>query len=303
MTDVRSRKVIAIIVSYNPGPGELQALVSAASTQVHHLVVVDNGSREDIGQCFSPEQTANLTIIKLGENFGIATALNHGAVQARKLGASHVLFFDQDSVPDPDMVERLMAELDKIELSGLSVAAVGPCFLDPRANNPPPFIRVQGGRLVRMSRVGQQRSVEVDYLVTSGSLVPMASHDQVGPMEDELFIDYVDIEWGLRAKAKGFRLFGVYDAKMKHSLGNEPLQVFGLRLPVHSPLRHYYHFRNAVWMLRQSWVPVQWKWVNGYRMAGKFIVYSLLAPPRLEQFRAMVKGSWHGLVGRTGRLS
>jgi rhamnosyltransferase len=71
---------------------------------------------------------------------------------------------------------------------------------------------------------------------------------------------------------------------------------------VHTPLRHYYHFRNAVWLYRQNWVPRNWKWVDGYRLLLKYVFYSLFARPRVTHWRMMTLGIWHGLRGRAGCL-
>jgi rhamnosyltransferase len=122
----------------------------------------------------------------------------------------------------------------------------------------------------------------------------------IGLMQPSLFIDYVDVEWGLRARKNGYQSFGICDAYMQHHLGETPLKLFGRRIPLHSPLRHYYHFRNAVWLYRQSWVPVAWKVADGYRLIFKYVVYSLFTDQRREHWMMMTRGVWHGLIGRMG---
>lgn len=295
--------VVAIIVSYNPVADELQRLVALVAHQVDHVLVVDNGSREDVASVLTKVGQENLVFLKLGVNLGVGAAINRGVVWARQSRARRVVLFDQDSLPAADMLEKLTSELDRLESAGIAVAAVGPRFWDPRADNPPPFIRIRRGRVVRVLEKREHPVVEVDYLITSGSLIPIKTFDRVGLLEERLFIDYVDIEWGLRAKREGFRCFGVFPAKMQHSLGETPLRLVGARLPVHSALRHYYHFRNAIWLTRQAWVPLRWKFVNGYRLIGKFLIYSFLATPRLEHLRMMAKGVWHGFSDRLGQYT
>src|SRR5690606_10075289 len=104
--------------------------------------------------------------------------------------------------------------------------------------------------------------VEVDYVIASGCLIPFDVIETVGGMQEELFIDYVDIEWGLRAQHQGLQSLGVCAAVMQHQLGEKPIRFRGRLIPVHSPLRHYYHFRNAVWLYRQSWLRKDWKTVD-----------------------------------------
>lgn len=130
-----------------------------------------------------------------------------------------------------------------------------------------------------------------------------AAHMLAKDMRDDFFIDYVDIEWGLRAKTLGFQSFGVCGAMMAHDLGDEPIEFFGKRYPLHSPLRHYYHFRNAVWMYRRGWLPIQWRLVDGWRLLLKLGFYTLFAKPRLQRLKMMTRGVVHGLIGRMGRLN
>ncbi|MGE0800669.1 MAG: glycosyltransferase family 2 protein, partial [Lautropia sp.] len=160
--------------------------------------------------------------------------------------------------------------------------------------------RIEGLHLRRCRCIADSDIVEVYYLIASGSLIPRATLEAVGTMAEALFIDYVDIEWGLRARRLGFRSYGVCGAKMSHDLGDEPIRFLGRALPLHSPLRHYYHFRNAVWLYRSSGLPLGWKIVDGYRLLLKYGFYCLFAKPRLQHCRMMSRGIRDGLLGRLG---
>jgi len=243
-----------------------------------------------------------LKVIPFGENLGIARAQNEGIQAARQNGADYVILFDQDSAPASDMVAQLLAAAKRQAAQGIKVAGVGPNYLDSRQGNPPPFIKVSGLRVHRQLCTSPDAVVEVDYLIASGCLIPMCTIDEVGGMRDDFFIDYVDIEWGLRAKTKGFQSFGACGAIMAHDLGDEPIEFLGKRYPLHSPLRHYYHFRNAVWMYRQGWLPINWRLADGWRLLLKFGFYTLFAKHRLQHLKMMAKGVMHGMVGRMGRL-
>lgn len=293
----------AIIISYHPDLSKLERLLSAVSLQVQGVVVVDNGSSESVVAWLqSGRLPLHVRVISLGENQGIARAQNEGISAARNDGADYVILFDQDSVPAPDMVAQLMAAAERQAARGIKVGGVGPNYLDSRQGNPPPFIKVSGLRVHRQLCATPDAVVEVDYLIASGCLIPMSTIDDVGGMLDELFIDYVDIEWGLRAKTKGFQSFGVCGAMMAHDLGDEPIDFLGKRYPLHSPLRHYYHFRNAVWMYRQGRLPIYWRLADGWRLLLKFGFYTLFAKPRLQHLKMMTKGVFHGFIGRMGRL-
>lgn len=294
--------VVAVVVTYQPNMESLLSLLSRLDGQVEFIVVVDNGSTADVSLALGGHVIDKLSVISLGENCGIAVAQNRGILLAREIEASHVILFDQDSAPSADMVAKLIACEARLALDGHCVASVGPRYFDERQNNPPPFIRVENGMLKRclLPEVGD--AVSVDYLIASGCLIPMGALNLVGDMADELFIDYVDIEWGLRAKSMGMENFGCFSAKMAHSLGDDPIRFLGAVYPARSPLRHYYMFRNAVLLYRMKHVMLNWKLADGLRGVLRFGFYALFAKPRMEHLKMMIKGIFDGLRNRTGKL-
>ncbi len=294
--------IVAIVVAHHPERTVLTRLLRAAREQVDRVLVVDNGSGPEVRSWCEAFGDPKVNFLFLDENLGVAAAQNRGIALARARGAGYVILFDQDSEPAPDLVARLLAVAEGKAASGVRVAAVGPRYVDERLDNPPPFIRVRGIRVVRAPCTSRNSAPEVDYLVASGSLVSMAALDAVGEMREELFVDYIDIEWGLRARSRGFRCFGACGASMRHDLGDTPIVVLGRRFPARSPLRHYYLVRNAVWMYRQAWLPLSWKIADGWRLVLKFGFYVVFARPRHRHCRMMSLGLWHGLLGRMGRL-
>jgi rhamnosyltransferase len=292
--------VIAAVVTFNPDRARLQQLLQSTRPQVDAVVLVDNGSTPDCLRWLRELAGPALQLIELGANRGIAAAQNAGIEHARVKGCSHVLLLDHDSVPAPMMVADLLSAAARVRPQGRGVAAVGPRYIDERQANPPPFIRVRGLRVERCACPTLETIVEVDYLISSGSLIPMATLEAVGPMAEELFIDYVDIEWGMRARRLGFQSYGVCAAQMAHDLGEAPVRFMGRNLPVHSALRHYYHFRNAVWLYRSPDLPLHWKLADGWRLLLKYGFYTLFAKPRLDHLRMMSRGIVDGLRGRLG---
>lgn len=295
-----SSQTAAIVVTFNPSQDKLLNLVEKSAAQLGWVLVIDNGSRQDLSEwlCKAPD---NVELILLGANLGIARAQNLGIERARELGADYVVLFDQDSDPEPETLPCLVSAIEKLESEGKKVACVGPRYVDKRQNNPTPFIRVEGLKLVRTSCGKSTDVVPVDHLIASGSVIPITTLDVVGDMKEELFIDYVDLEWCERAMHRGYQTYGVCAAKMEHALGDEPIKFLGTAYPARSPLRHYYMFRNAFWMYRQSYVRWNWKVVDGLRLLRKYVFYTLFAKPQHVHFWMMTKGMWHGLIGKMGR--
>jgi rhamnosyltransferase len=300
--NISNLQVWSVIVTFNSDYSKLLALVSILLRQVEGIIIVDNGSDSKVIKSIQNLATQNsIDLILINENVGVAAAQNIGITRAKEKCARYVILFDHDSKPKEDMVEQLFSVMRQKELSGIKVAAIGPRYFDPRQNNPPPFIEVKGLRITR-HLCKYEGIVPVSYLISSGSLISIDTLNSVGLMREDLFIDYVDIEWGLRAALKGYLSFGVCSAHMEHDLGDRPINFMGMTLPLHSPLRHYYLFRNAVWLYRQAHLPLYWKIGDAWRLFLKYGFYSLYGKPRLAHLKMMSKGIWHGLMGRVGKF-
>jgi len=299
--DYRCTNVFAVIVTYNPDLAMLDDLLNSLLPQVGRAVVIDNCSSSDMDRWFNSVIHTNVTLHKLEENYGIARAQNIGMQKVPSSGMDFILLSDQDSKPAENMVFELRSAANRLLESGNKVAAVGPCYVDVRQDNPPPFLKIEGFRVKRQIAEHPNSVVEVDYVIASGCLIPIDVFRHVGIMNSELFIDYVDIEWGIRAQTLGFQSYGVFAAKMGHSLGDEHVSFLGRKVTLHSPLRHYYLIRNGFWLYRQKHMPVNWKFVDGYRMLLRMCFYTIFAKPRRKHFSMMMVGLRHGLRSRMGR--
>ena len=300
------QSVCAVLVTYHPDIDRLERALHAVRGQVGHVVVVDNASGSRVREWLAMQSAKFGTeVMNMGENLGIAAAMNAGIEKAKARGFSEVLLLDHDSIPAPDMVERLAEAKARLQAEGVRVAAVGPEFRDEKYPGVLPFYRLDGWRIRRRSCAGSAPgfAVRAECLITSGSLISIEAVERIGPLESSLFVDYVDVEWGFRASSRGYLCFGVCGAVLDHQLGDAVKRVLGITAPVRSPVRHYYLFRNALLMFRRSYVPLRWKVGDAYRLLLKYVFYSLFAQPRLDHLRMMTLGIVHALINRSGRLA
>ncbi|UCP00012.1 glycosyltransferase family 2 protein [Metapseudomonas lalkuanensis] len=250
---MRLSRVFAVVVSYHP---DLQALIELAKVlkeQVEEVVVVDNGSLlPDAAKLVS----GKCHLLRLHENLGIATAQNFGIDYCLERGADAIVFLDQDSLPGKDLISILVAEFEKISADE-NLAAVSPVYQDSRYGFYYPLVRMSSCGMIRKLAVSDGvESIRVSCLISSGSLISARALRDVGFMRDDLFIDYVDTEWCLRARSAGYVLYAVPKARMFHSIGDKIIRLFVWRVPVHSPHRRYYRVRNAFILLTFPHVPI-----------------------------------------------
>lgn len=288
--------VCAVVVTYRPDPETLRAVLDAVAPQVQALAVVDNTGAPVLDGLAPPAAT----LLEQPANVGLARAQNIGIAWAREHGHSHVLILDQDSVADPDMVAHLLAALDELGETR-RVGAVGPRYHDPRTGEDAPFIEV-AFPMSRKLWCGAEPHIRCDFLISSGALVPLAVLDDVGDLDEGLFIDNVDMEWSFRARSRGYALFGVCAARMQHRLGDARRPVFGGRAHVvtHGPVRLYFIMRNRVALYRRRHTPRVWIAQDLPRVLAKFLIFSVLVGPRPRNVRYMLRGLFDGVRGRTG---
>jgi len=293
---VTDTSVCAVLVTFHPDDDMIRQAVAAVRAQVAELVVVDNASVD------LADALAGLDAVLLTQetNGGLAAAQNVGIDWARAHRHTHVLILDQDSLAAPGMVDALLSNWR--ELAAVTkVAAVGPRFRDPRDERDAPFVQVGFPRNRKLWCEPANPQVACDFLISSGALIPLAVLDDVGGMDEGLFIDNVDLEWSFRARSRGYELFGVYAARMQHRLGEDRQPLLGGRQQVvHGPQRLYFIMRNRVSLYRRQHTPRVWIAQDLPRVALKFLIFTVLVGPRLHNARYMFQGLLDGARGRSG---
>ena len=248
--------VFAIIVTYNPVPAHVLRLTTSLASQVDTIIVVDNGSANLAALRNGFGDDRQIVLIALQQNMGIAFAQNAGIDHARGAGAQYLIYFDQDSVITGQFVQPLKDAF--LSLSARhKVALVAPIFKDERNGFFYPLIWLnRHGMRRKIIPTGQEIApIAVSIAISSGSFTSMAVTDKIGGMHGAFFIDYVDIEWCLRAVHAGYSLFAIPAVCMLHSIGDRSIPFLKWRLVIHSEWRRYYRIRNGFWMLRLSHVP------------------------------------------------
>ena len=317
--DPTTARVVAVVVTYRP-EDDCRELLGALGAQCAAVVVIDNGSGSQFVAGLAAACSASgAEFVGLSQNVGIAAAQNCGIVRARELGASHVLLSDDDSLPPDNMVAGLLEgfAVGAVAVGGVSgvggvssvgagpVAAVGPLPAEDRPGGDQLVYQDRGWSPKRATAEELDTDLlEVPFLIASGCLLSLAALDAVGGMDESLFIDHVDLEWGLRARRAGYRLYCAPRVPLHHSLGDKSVLLPGRAQPVHvhAPVRNYYILRNTIILVRRDIMPWRWR-VRYCYWAVKYAAFNALAVDRLPERRTLLwRGFRDGLRGRRGRL-
>ena len=288
MSGNTAARVFAIVVSYNPPPGFADRLRLIAQ-QVDSLIVWDNASDKP------PElDFPSLVMIHHHENIGIAAALNRALSKAQALGASHAVLFDHDSIPASDMVATLLHNMAD-ERTAICVPAIRYALDEIRCRWPQ-----KHGVLFRFRYADAMSAAEpVDLAISSGMLLNLSHWQNLQGFDESLFIDLVDTEYCLHARANGLQVLACPATYLQHQLGEVSRRNL-LGVPVypthHSSFRHYMINRNR-WVLSRRYASrfpgwLAYEWLGAAKLAIKALLFE---PRRLEKLLAMLRGNGAGL--------
>lgn len=295
--------VCAVVVTFNPG-AEFPARISSIEAQVDSILVIDNASGSR-GQAILNQlkPSKEFSIIRNARNLGIGAALNAGMAGARTLGFQWALALDQDSVPEPNMVAELSKAM-RAQAEIETLAIIAPQTIDSVSRRPAAFLRPRFGPFYRRS-ICVGHTMEVTSAISSGSLVNLKVHEKLGGLREDYFMDYVDIEYCLRAQMNGFRVLAACGARLNHQLGKRSevkLGPFRLFPTHHPPSRWYTISRNriAAWQVYALRFP---HWLSYEIVASAFITSRMLFAEhgRRQKVGAILAGIHDGLRGQMGQ--
>lgn len=291
---MRCNQFCAIIVTFIPDEN-LQVRVKRLLYQFCKIIIVDNGSNDItfLNNLAALDRNDHIDIIRNRNNLGIATALNQGVIHAKRIGFTWIALFDQDSLLDRNALSSIRKVIknypDKKQL-----LIIGCTIISPE------------NKQTENSKIDRDPDyIEAEQMITSGSIIHSKAFDIIGRFNEQLFIDYVDIDYCLRIKYSGYKAVVAQNAYLYHEVGKQRTFKFFNRIihPTHhSPERRYYQFRNS-FLLFKSYYRLNLQWVkhNSYILLKILTSIILFEPDKLTKLRFIAKGVYHGILGRAGK--
>jgi rhamnosyltransferase len=272
-----------VIVTYFPDDGFLYRL-SLIAKQFKNIVIVDNSGLEEEREIPAVLTKYNVKVIINKRNLGVATALNQGIKFLSDINCSWITCFDQDS----EIKENFIAEVRKITESYSSRHVIV-------GGN---YERSILHKLSHFSFKGDEGYKECKTVITSGSTFTLNLWRELGGFNEGYFIDSVDHEFCLRAKAISCQVIITKAIVMSHSIGHEGRLTL---VPLHSPLRKYYISRNVVHTIRLCFMRENfWCLKQVLRLFVEFISILLIESQKIDKIKFYFIGLFHGFKNKYG---
>ncbi|AQX12439.1 hypothetical protein BAX94_02180 [Elizabethkingia meningoseptica] len=214
------KKILGIIVTYNPDIDKLLNNVIAIYREVDLLVLLDNNS-ENQKKIAEVCESVGVTYILEHKNIGLGKAYNKVLSKFSHL-YKYFVTFDQDTFIPEKAIPSLTNILDKYN----NIGAIGPQFSRGNAeiNN--------NGKIVYK-----------DVIIQSCAVFRSSLVNEIGGFDEEYFVDLTDFEYCLRIRKAKFKIAIFNGVLIYHELG-EVIKIGKREIIIHNNLRNYYLARN-----------------------------------------------------------
>ena len=211
-----------VIVTYFPDNEFLNRLINI-SLQLDNIVIVNNGLQKSLYTELSKYESLNenIKVIDCKSNVGVAKGLNLGCEYLSNIGCSNALLLDQDS----HITKNMVASLEKLLIEKNNCAIVGPQIipkdisLDLISHKMKYMINTDS-LFFKREKV-RSEPLKVAFNITSGSLIKLNIWEEIGRFWEDLFIEGVDNEYGLRVNSFGYDIYIDHESFLHQEYGNQ----------------------------------------------------------------------------------
>ncbi|MGA8247730.1 MAG: glycosyltransferase family 2 protein [Nocardioides sp.] len=219
-----SETVAVVVVTYNRAD-LLGRMLDGLAAQTHEpdaVIVVDNASDDHTRQVLESHQGLRLQRIHLETNTGGAGGFQTGVRAAHEQGFDRIWLMDDDVVPAPDCLALLMAEDEAFVMSvreDVHGHLVEKAATDFDLTHPWSFRPKRASvETAYGDRHAMPPRVELHNVAFEGPLLRREVVDAIGLPDASFFIFYDDVDYALRARRAGFRIWAVRDAVLVRQL-------------------------------------------------------------------------------------
>lgn len=247
------RRVTAVVVHWQDVADTRGCVAALGAEPGVDVLVVDNGSREPVGDALG----AGVTVLRSAENRGYAGGANLGLRAALARSADVVLLLNNDARVLPGATAAATAALD----ADPRIAVVGPKVL---ARGEPGRLWLAWGDVTwRQSLVALRGAGEpdgprfahprdVDWIAGCAMWLRRPALEAIGLFDEAFFAYHEEVDWCARAREAGWRVVYCPAASVSHTGRGSAGGPTAVRV------RKYFGARNTILFARKHASRAQW---------------------------------------------
>lgn len=293
------KDICAAFIRYNYSKKSLIRNIDKIKNQVNKIFIIDNSKKKiDVSD-------KKIKYVYLGENYGIAHAQNFAIFQAIKEKFKYILLSDQDTFYPKYYIEKM-----KFFFKKKDVAAVCPNLYDINKKKTLGFTlryfcfkkNLNDDYNINQKLVNL-KSEFISESMASGTIIKLSLIKEIGYMNDDLFLDWVDFEWCWKLKGKNKKIVGVKNIFARHKLGTNKIKIFNKIYHRHSLIRYYYIIRNGFLLsIYGRNIKSFWR-INIFFNTLKYLIGALIINNfSKDSIKLFFKAFFNGLINQKGKL-
>lgn len=238
--------ITAIISLYNPDKKVLDH-VRLIAEQADRVILCDN-SKNNNRQLFN--KIDGICYVGFKENLGLSKAFNR-VLKDKKFNWKDddlIIFFDQDSSIEDGHIKKLASEFMYFNNSQYKLGCLGPIFYN---------LSNDTVEIPKMKKLIKNNVYKVKNIITSSLITNYEMMKKVGFWNENIFLDFVDWDFCWRLQKIGYNCCITQSVILQHSVGNGERKVGALKLRVGAAFRVYYQTRDALYLLKESYIPLK----------------------------------------------
>ena len=244
-------KVYVVIVNWNRPEDTIECIKSVKNISYPNfeIILVDNGSKDNSIETIK-EIYKDINSIENKKNLGFAEGNNVGIRFALNNDAEYIWLLNNDTIVHPDALTAMVDVGERIPESGILGSKI--YYYDK-----PDFIWFAGATIDWKRAVSLHTGInqkdcpqygvlsEVDRITGCSMVVKRKLCERIGLMDEKLFLYVEEVDWCVRARNAGYKIFYVPDSKVYHKISSSTGEDF-------SVVYNYFNTRNFLYVIQKN---------------------------------------------------